>query len=75
MISIVETNENGVRREMTFENKRECAEVLRQMFGTDALATEKQHIRNQTNAALRNAYKSRELDPSAFFRHGGNGNG
>lgn len=74
MICLIETNEHGVRREMTFENKRECAEVLRQMFGTDALATEKQHIRNQTNNAIRDAFKARELDPSAFFRRGDNGN-
>lgn len=75
MISLVETNEHGVRREMTFENKREAAAMLREMFGADALKTEQDHVRDETNAALRAAWRAREVDTSAFFRHGDNSNG
>ena len=75
LITLKTTNSDGTSKEMTFENKREAAAMLREMFGDDALATEKQHIRNQTNNAIRDAFKARELDPSAFFRHSDNGNG
>ena len=64
MITLRTTSNDGTCtcKEMTFSDNREAADMLRQMFGTDALATEAQHIRNQTNSALRAAYHVYRVD-------------
>ncbi len=72
MITLKETNSDGVSREVVFSDRRECADLLRQMFGADALQGEREHVRNQTNSALRKAWQAKQADPSLIFRHGDN---
>ena len=72
MITLKSTDNNGVTKEMTFSSEREAANALRNLFGDAALQSEEQHIRNETNAALRAAYSAKKIDPVTLFRRGEN---
>lgn len=75
MITLKTTNPDGSSKELVFENRREAVSVLRDLFGTDAMRSERQRVRDETNDTLRSLYlaKSKQIsDPEKYFQHGSN---
>lgn len=70
LITLKTTNSDGTSKEVTFTDHRQCVTALRDLLGEGALKTENQRLRDETNNALRSAWRAREVDPSVFFSRG-----